>query len=155
MSRYPNNPYWHDASDLPISIDSQEDWDAASTAGHLTAEHILLRLEAIIEFEFGNGAEMGFDENGFLVSLVSVGMAVEGGVKFDVYPNDHPPPHVHIVLKADLSFEMRLRLDNAEPMNDKIPNGWAKRINHWQAVVVKHNLVLIEWWVGYHGPVAT
>lgn len=111
MSRYPNNPFWHHAGDRPISIDSPEEWDRAAAEGHLTAEHVLNRLEAIVEFEVGNGAEMGYDENGFRVSLVSVGLSVEGGVKFYVYPNDHPPLHTHIVLKADTAFEMRLRLE--------------------------------------------
>ena len=155
MSRYPNNPYWHHASDRPISIDSQEKWDRAAADGDLTAEHVLNRLEAILEFEFGNGAEMGYDENGFLISLVSVGLTVEGGVKFYVYPNDHPPPHTHIVLKADPAFEMRLRLDNAEPMDEHVPDGWAKKIKRWQTLVLKHNSVLMEWWIGYHGPATT
>lgn len=40
-------------------------------------------------------------------------------------------------------------------MDDHLPDGWAKKIKRWQALVLKHNSVLMEWWIGYHGPAST
>jgi hypothetical protein len=65
MSKYPGNPWWHHENDVPIAILDEFAWNEAAAGGHLTAEHILQRLENILEFEFGRGAEMGLAADGF------------------------------------------------------------------------------------------
>jgi hypothetical protein len=50
-------------------------WNEAVEAGHLTAEHVLARLENMAEYEFANGAELGLAPGGtsyraFLRSLL-------------------------------------------------------------------------------------
>ena len=62
MSKHPENELWCQNHDQPISIDSLEEWEEAKAAGHLTFEHVINRLRAMLEYQFGRAGVAGFDE---------------------------------------------------------------------------------------------
>ena len=130
MARHEDNPYWHEELGIPMSIDAKEDWESARAEGHLTPEHLILRLEAILDVEFGDGADLGYDEDGFRVSLVAAGQSYEGGVKIEVYPNDHGEPHAHLTLKAYEGFKFRVCLETGklDPIDQPVPPGSSNRL---------------------------
>lgn len=125
-------------------IMSQEEWHDATAAGFLTEEHVVGRITNILNVILGNGSELGFDGDGFLVSLVADGLQLQGGITLQVYSNDHPPPHVHVLLRAHPEIKLRLRLDNGEPL-DAAPVR-TKDLRRFQAAVVQHSDVLTRWW---------
>jgi hypothetical protein len=145
MSKYPGNPWWHHENDVPIAILDEFAWNEAAAGGHLTAEHILQRLENILEFEFGRGAEMGLAADGFYNALVADGWRLEGGVTVRLHPNDHPPPHVHLEFRSDPRLDLRLSIETGELL-DVAPAGWAKRIKAAAAQVLDLQSTLMERW---------
>ncbi len=145
MSTHPRNPYWCQNHDRPIMIMSQGEWDQARVDGWLTDEHIVLRLADVANFALGNGAELGIGHDGFLVSLVSDGMRLEGGVTLQVYTNDHPPPHVHVLLRDQPKLKLRIRLDDGEPM-DAPPSIRSRDLRHFKELVLEHSETLTDWW---------
>jgi hypothetical protein len=151
MSRHPGNPYWCDEHDNPVAIMNQDDWDAAQASGHLTVEHVLLRLQDMLEYQFGSGAEMGLDENGFIVALVADGWRLDGGVTVHIFPNDHPPPHVHVRFRSDPKRQLRLAIESGEVLGADIPRGWAKKVRKVSAFVVTSQDLLMNRWVELHG----
>jgi hypothetical protein len=151
MSQYPNNPLWCQNHDRPIAIVSIADWEQADADGHLTPEHVLQRIHDIAEFEFGNGEELGFDGDGFLVSLAADGMQLPGGVTLSVYPNDHPPPHVHVRIRALPHVKLRISLETGEPLDDGLPDGWSKKLKRIQRLVADNAPTLASWWEKHHG----
>lgn len=147
MAKYPDNPFWNDERDVPVLITSQHDWDEAVAGGYLTAEHVQLRLELMLEFEFGNGADLGFNEEGFLNALTSAGTRFEGGLKISIYPEDHDPPHAHIEFRSDPKHEFRLDLDTGELLRgDTIPPGGAKKLKRAKAVLAEHGPTFKAQW---------
>lgn len=152
-SRHPDNPYWCQNHDLPKAICTRAEWDDAVATGFLTVEHVMLRLKNIADYEFGGETAAGpgvYDAEGFLMSLTSAGVKLEGGITLQVNPNDHPPPHVHVKIKAEPRIKLRVRLDTAEPM-DPLPDGWAKKLRGFQTVIRENHAVLAGWWEEYHG----
>lgn len=145
MSTQPGNPYWCQNHDRPIMIMSQGEWDQARADGWLTDEHIVQRLTDVANFALGNGAELGFGPDGFLVSLVSDGMRLEGGVTLQVYSNDRPPPHVHVLLRGQPKVTLRIRLDNGEPM-DAPPSIRSRDMRRFTELVLENSETLIGWW---------
>ena len=75
MSSYPCNPPWFHVLDIPITILSRTEWNAASAAGYLTPEHVLARLKNIADYVFGYQTAMGLDQDGFVSSLISAGLS--------------------------------------------------------------------------------
>lgn len=114
MSRYPGNPYWHQPSDLPIALLSQGDWDEAAAGGHLTPEHYLDRLERMLAFSLGNGADLGYSADGFFNALVSDGFRLKQNVRLFVHPNDHNPPHAHLEVRSERHGRIRLSLADGQ-----------------------------------------
>lgn len=50
------------------------------------------------------------------------------GLKIEVYPKEHPPPHFHVKSpKVDASF----RIDNCELLHGTVPNGELRKITFW------------------------
>jgi hypothetical protein len=151
MSRYPHNPCWHQERDIPFSIPTRADWDEAAAAGHLTPEHVMQRLKNIADHAFGNESVRGCDEDGFIISLTAEGLPIPGGVTLYVYANDHPPPHVHIKLRAHPNAEIRISLETGEFLDDA-PRGLAsKKLRGFQAAVRENHAVLASWWESYQG----
>lgn len=151
MSRYPGNPWWHHQLDIPITIMSRSEWDEAAAAGHVTPEHVMRRLKNIADHAFDNQTVMGFDEDGFVVSLIAEGLALAGGVTLRVYPNDHPPPHVHIEVRSRPNARIRINLATGEFLDDA-PRGLPrKKLKGFQAAVRENHEVLATWWESYHG----
>jgi len=60
---------------------SRTEWDEAAAAGHVTPEHVMQRLKNIADHAFDNQTVMGFDEDGFVISLIAEGLLLAGGVK--------------------------------------------------------------------------
>lgn len=146
MSRYPGNPWWHQATDTPFEITSRFDWDTAAAAGHLTAEHVLLRLENILEYDLAEGKNFGLSDDGFLNALVADGWRLERGVTVRMYPNDHPPPHVHLRFRSHPRLDLRVSIETGELLDDDAPDGWAKRIRSASSQVLDQRSILIERW---------
>jgi hypothetical protein len=112
------------------------------------------RLRAMLEYQFGHGAQLGFDENGFLVSLVADGWQLEGSISVHLYPNDHPPPHVHVRFRGEPRWRLRLAIATGvagEPLDEFIPTGWSKKARKARKFVVESQDLLIGRWVEMHG----
>jgi hypothetical protein len=151
MSRHPGNPWWHQELDIPIMIMRRTEWDGATAAGHATPEHVMGRLKNIADRAFDNQTVMGFDEDGFVVSLIAEGLPLPGGVTLYVYANDHPPPHVHITVRAHPNAKIRINLETGEYLDDA-PRGLAsKRLKGFQTAVRENHPLLASWWESYHG----
>lgn len=151
VSRHPDNPYWCQTHDQARLIMTRAEWDEAKAAGHLTPDHVFLRLKNIADHIFGNETSMGFNDEGFVVSLVAGAVSLEGGLRLRVWPNDHPPPHVHIEVRAHPDWRIRVNLQTVELM-DELPAGLRRRQfrGFCQAIRDCHP-TLAAWWEEYHG----
>ena len=151
MSRYPDNPWWCNNHDGPKLIPTRSDWAQAARGGYVTPEHVMMRLKNIADHVFGNETVMGFDEDGFVTSLTSAGLALGGGVALQVYPNDHPPPHVHIKVRSLPDAKIRISLATGDLLDDP-PRGLpAKKLRGIQKLVREHHELLASWWENYQG----
>lgn len=155
MTSHPDNPHWCQEHDEPLMILSQADWDEASAAGHLTAEHVILRLQNIVVHALGQDlGSIAFDENGFVSALTSAGVRLESGVTLRVCTRDHKPPHVHIELSQYPDAKLRIRLEDGEYIekNHRVPGGVSsKDLKRFQSLVYDHRELLSETWKDYHG----
>lgn len=131
---------------------SERDWEEARAAGHLLLEHVLLRMRNMIHRELGTqGGSIGFDEHGFVKALIAESFQFPGGVKLCVYPNDHPPPHVHVKLRKHPKAKIRISLEDGEFLKGTPQNLASKLLGQSQALVVEHRVMLIDLWESYHG----
>lgn len=146
MSRHPDNPKWCQNHDRPYEILSQSEWDEAEAAGHITPDHVLARVRNAVEYALGNGAETGLDKDGFYAALVADGMQLAGGIKVDIYPNDHPPPHVHVTFNADRRKDFKLSIETGELLGPEAPEGWAKRLRTASKIVLEFKPFLQPRW---------
>ncbi|MFP4512466.1 MAG: DUF4160 domain-containing protein [Acidimicrobiales bacterium] len=146
MTKYPNNPLWCQRHDRPYAILTRRDWDDAVASGHLTTEHVLVRVENALDYEFGRGAELGLDEDGFYRALVADGSHHEGGISIVLHPNDHPPPHVHIRFRSDPSIDLRMSIETGELLDGTAPPGWAKRVRKATGIVRGQSELLMTRW---------
>lgn len=151
MSKYLGNPRWCQEHDQPIAIMTRADWDKAAALGQLTPEHVFQRLHNIAVHAMGEEGAAGFDDEGFMVSLTAAGVALECGVTLRVFPNDHPPPHVHIELKSHPGSKLRVRLDTGEYMDDPPKGLNTKKLKGFSAAIAESHPVLAAWWEEYHG----
>jgi len=76
--------------------------------------------------------------------LLATGMILrEGylcGLKIDIYPKEHAPPHFHVLSPTiDASF----RIDNCELLNGNISGSDHKKIRYWHKYAKQ---LLIEKW---------
>jgi hypothetical protein len=151
MSKHPDNPHWCQNHDQPFVIKSRAEWDEAEEAGYITPEHVFIRLKNIADHIFENESSMGFDDDGFVISLVAGAITLEGGLKLRVWPNDHPPPHVHIEIRAHPEWTIRVNLETVALM-DELPSGLsAKQFRGFLATIRESQPMLADWWETYHG----
>jgi len=66
----------------------------------------------------------------------------EGSIKFHVWPNDHPPPHVHVFFEGE---EVRINLLTDEFMDEPL-HGRRRAI---LAAYRKHRRALLKLWKEY------
>lgn len=151
MSKYADNPWWCQEHDAPIMIMSRSDWYRATAGGHLTMEHVMLRLRNLGNHVFGEQGAAAFDENGFVTSLTSAGLTLAGDVRLRVYPNDHSPPHVHIEVPSHPKAKIRLSLATGAFLDDPPRGIPSKKLKRFQAAVRENHDVLAAWWERYHG----
>lgn len=155
VSKYPDNPYWCQTHDNPKVINTRPEWDQAEVDGYITLEHVFMRLKNIADHIFGNETFMGFDDEGFVISLVAGGIRLEGGLTLRVWPNDHPPPHVHIEVKAHPEWKIRVNLETIELM-DELPSALkAKQFSGFLDAIRECHPKLAGWWESYHGDPVT
>jgi hypothetical protein len=129
-------------------IMTRAEWDQATKDGHVTAEHIVQRLQNVAAHLFDEEeAAVAFDDEGFVVSLTAASITVDG-VKLHVYTLDHQPPHVHVKTSA---FELRINLVTAELMGSAPRGVSAKQVRKLQDVVRENHPVLAGMWTSYHG----
>lgn len=71
-------------------------------------------------------------------------IAEDGEFRFVVYPNDHPPPHVHVKFGGS---EVRINLDSGTFMEE--PPGGKRRalLEAYQ----RHAVAIRKAWDSYHG----
>lgn len=132
-------------------IQSREEWDKALAHGCLTLEHLVVRLENIATHHFGEEGAIGFDDEGFVVSLVAGSISVGHGVKIRVNPHDHDPPHAHIELRSHPGAKFRINLMTGEFM-DPAPKGLnAKKVRDLQTAVIENTAQLSRMWAEYKG----
>lgn len=111
------------------NIGQRSGWQLAESEGRIEAEDVLDRLVRMVLHQFGENYDawsMAFDDEGFLESLTAEGMRLEGGISIHVWPNDHPPPHVHILKKsASDGNDLAINLATGEPEGE-LPD-WVDR----------------------------
>ncbi len=71
---------------------------------------------------------------------------IEDGYRFKIYPNDHPPPHVH-VQKAE--HEARVRFDQISIMSNEGFN--SRELGKIIELIKEHQETLLAMWALYHG----
>lgn len=134
-------------------------WELAEAEGRIEARDVLQRLAGMALYEFGENRDdwsMAFDEQGFLTALTAEGKYFDGGISIHVWPNDHPPPHVHILKKSEPdSHNVKINLQTGES-EGALPS-WAnqKQLKNIQALVVKHRELFDSWWQKNHGDPVT
>jgi len=65
----------------------------------------------------------------------------EDGIQFRIHPNDHNPPHVHVIVDNE---EYRIRLDTDEFMGEVPPKPRKIMDAYW-----KHRDELVAQWKAY------
>lgn len=141
------------------NLSEHSGWQLAEDEGRLEAQDVLQRLARMALYEFGENRDdwsMAFDEEGFLTSLTAEGKKFEGGISIHVWPNDHPPPHVHILRKSEPDSEyVKINLKTGE--SDGALPSWAdrKQLKNIQALIVKHQDLFDGWWKKNHGDAIT
>lgn len=125
-------------------------WELAEAEGRLEAQDVLQRLARMALYEFGENRDawpMAFDEEGFLTSLTAEGKKFDGGISIHVWPNDHPPPHVHILKKsAPDSQYVKINLETG--VSEGVLPAWAnqKQLKKIHALIVEHRELFEDWW---------
>jgi hypothetical protein len=139
------------------NLGERSGWELAESEGRIEAEDVLERLVRIALHEFGENQDkwpMSFDDEGFLESLTAEGIHLKSGISIHVWPNDHPPPHVHVLRKSEPdSNDLKIDLATGEP-DGELPD-WVhrKQLRNIKALVVEHHEKLAAWWLKHHGEV--
>lgn len=152
MTKYPDNPWWSRSSDLPIVPSDKAAWDDAQARGFIAAEHVLLRLEAMLRVAVGEPVDGGasYDEDGFVIALVAAGWSGDGW-RVQLHPNDHDPPHVHFWDKGDPKKQIRLSLESGEPLDgETIPKGLRRKLDRAGSFIVENQALLMNHWEQAH-----
>ncbi|WDF34013.1 DUF4160 domain-containing protein [Arthrobacter agilis] len=138
-----------------INLGESAGWELAEAEGRLEAEDVLDRLEMMALYEFGENKDewpMALDEEGFLTALGAEGKRFDGGISVHVWPNDHPPPHVHILKKSEPDgHDVKINLKTGDLEGD-LPS-WAsqKQLKRMKALIIKHHQLFEGWWEKNHG----
>lgn len=141
------------------NLGERSGWELAETEGRLEAQDVLQRLARMALYEFGEHRDdwpMAFDEEGFLTSLTAEGKKFDGGISIHVWPNDHPPPHVHILKKSEPDSQyVKINLETGESEGE-LPS-WAnqKQFKKMQALIIEHYELFEGWWQKNHGEAVT
>jgi len=134
-------------------------WENAEAEGRLEPEDVLTRLVFMALSEFGEGEDewpMAFDDDGFISVLTAEGMAFDGGISVHVWPNDHPPAHVHILKKSEPDNEfVKINLETAELEGDLPPWADRKQLRKMQKLVRDYHGLFAGWWEKNHDEVVT
>lgn len=134
-------------------------WDLAESEGRLEPEDVLGRLVFMALFEFGEGQEewpIAFDDDGFISVLTADGRGFDGGISVHVWPNDHPPAHVHILKKSEPDNQyVKINLETAELEGDLPPWADRKQLKKMQKLVRDYHELFAGWWEKNHGEVIT
>lgn len=134
-------------------------WEYAESEGRLEPEDVLGRLVFMALSEFGeseNDWPMALDDDGFISVLTAEGRAFEGGISVHVWPNDHPPAHVHILKNSEPDSEyVKINLDTAELEGDLPPWADRKQLKKMQKLVRDYHYLFAGWWEKNHGEVVT
>jgi len=81
------------------------------------------------------------DDGNELVYMEKAAVGKLGGLKMQIYSNEHPPPHFHVKYNGE---ENSFKIDDATPLH---PNGdlkkWFKNIKKWHK---KHKIELVKAW---------
>ncbi|MBU8650082.1 DUF4160 domain-containing protein [Micrococcus luteus] len=128
-------------------IFTRRDWEDAIREGWIDASHMEARLYRVAVREFGDQECSGYDEEGFFLSLVADGLNKEGIGHFQIYSNDHDPPHVHVVPsghKGDV--ELRFSLTDGRLLDKRPKSISSKSIKRIQAVILELQDQFDEWW---------
>lgn len=134
-------------------------WELAEAEDRIEAEDVLARLVNMALYEFGADKEdwpIAFDEDGFLAALTAEGRSFDGGISVHVWPNDHPPPHLHILKKSERDgLDLKINLGNGEPEGE-LPH-WAtkKQLKRISAIIVENHELFASWWQKNHGATVT
>jgi hypothetical protein len=129
-------------------------WKLAEFEGRLEAEDVLERLARMALHEFGENRDdwpMAFNDEGFVTVLAAEGKNFDGGISIHVWPNDHPPPHVHILKKSEsYSAYVKINLETGEP-EGALPV-WAsrKQLKRIKSLVVEYHGLFEDWWRKNH-----
>ncbi|MBD8078339.1 DUF4160 domain-containing protein [Cellulosimicrobium arenosum] len=130
-------------------------WELADSEGRIEADDVLGRLVNMALYEFGETDgdwPISFDDDGFIRTLTAEGKRFDGGISIHVWPNDHPPPHVHILKRSEPDGQgVKINLKTGESEGD-LPS-WAsqKQLKKMRALVVKHHELFANWWQKHHG----
>jgi hypothetical protein len=141
------------------NLDQSEGWALAESEGRLQAEDVLGRILKMALYEFGETTDdwlIALDSEGFLTVLLAEGKRFDGGISVHVWPNDHPPPHVHILKKSESdSRSVKISLETGEVVGD--PPEWATRpqLKNMRALIVKHRELFSNWWEKNQGEPVT
>lgn len=134
-------------------------WEQAESEGRLDADDVLGRLVFMALSEFGEDQgswPMAFDDDGFISVLTSDGRRFDGGISVHVWPNDHPPAHVHILKKSQPDNEyIKINLETAELDGDLPPWADSKQLKKMQKLVRDYHELFAGWWEKNHGEVVT
>ena len=150
VSRHPDNPFWHQQNDQAIVI-YRQDWDEAVAGGYVTTEHILIRLAGMMENALGPQEVdfVAYDEDGFIVALTAEGIWKDG-IQIRVNPDDHDPPHAHIIVPGE---KMKLTINLLDMTIDQdLPDGWSKKGKSIEAFTRKNQYKLLGWWAKNNPP---
>ncbi|MBY9074234.1 DUF4160 domain-containing protein [Nocardioides sp. WL0053] len=134
-------------------------WELAESEGRLEPDDVLGRLARMALSEFGENQDewpMTFDNDGFVSALTAEGKALDGGISVHVWPNDHPPPHVHILKKSEPDSEyVKINLETADLEGDLPPWADRRQLRKMQKLVRDYHHLFAGWWEKNHGDVVT
>lgn len=71
------------------------------------------------------------------------------GMRVDIFPNDHNPPHFHVKSKNG-DVDAKFRIDNGEYISGKISGSDLKRVKYFYESQ-KTQIVLEAVWKKFHG----
>jgi Domain of unknown function (DUF4160) len=81
------------------------------------------------------------EDNGELVLIeIRALIATVSGLKLEIYPNEHPPPHFHV---KSSTTSASFRVDNCERLHGDISHSDYKKIKYWHQF---SKPLLIEKW---------
>lgn len=147
MSRHPDNPHWCQVHDQPHPIERGE-WEAAAAAGFVTTEHVQARIDGMLHHALRLDGPIGYDADGFMISLTAAGIRVDDRIRIDIRTHDHNPPHAHIVVRGEPQLALKVNLETATLMG-AMPRGMSKTGKKIEQFVRENQPRLLELWSSY------